>query len=635
MQSFFFAAGDTSKTVDVFLPNSSSTTGAGLTGLVFNTASLIAYYRISPTGTATSLSLVTQTVGGAYSSGGFVEIDATHMQGMYRLDIPNAVLASQGTTTVYLSGATNLAVVPIQLNVTVPVGLDQSQALPTNPVANSTGEALFILDNMAGRIGTAQAGASSTITLDAGASSTDGRYVGYGIYLYGGTGGGIRGVGQERTIVAYVGSTKVATLAQAWGTNPDATSKFILYVQPFANTGIWSGTVVATPATAGIPDVNIKNINNVVAPTPGATGGILIAGSNAATTFAGLTTGALACTTITASGAVAFQSTFAVTTSTSLAALSCSTLTASGAVAFQSTFAVTGTSTFTGNMAMSAGLNITQSSANTSALVVTGNGTGHGAIFTSGGGVTGDGLKVVSAATNGNGLTLVHAGSGVDFNATTTPLTLAKTTNITGFNDIAATAIVSSGAITTNAGAVSTVTTTATATNLTNAPTSGDFTATMKSSLGTAVGTAQTGDSFAVVNSGTFGNSAIHTQITNLQTHGDTAWATATGFATPTNITNLQTHGDSAWATATGFSTFNPASTGVFLTAAGMDNVVVESGLNARQAMSIIASASGGVLSGAGTTTITIDGAGVVTQRIVATVDTNGNRSAVTLHPPA
>jgi hypothetical protein len=48
---------------------------------------------------------------------------------------------------------------------------------------------------------------------------------------------------------------------------------------------------------------------------------------------------------------------------------------------------------------------------------------------------------------------------------------LAKTTNITGFNDIAATAIVSSGAITTSGGSVSTVTTTTTATNLTNLPT--------------------------------------------------------------------------------------------------------------------------------------------------------------------
>lgn len=137
---------------------------------------------------------------------------------------------------------------------------DMTQVLPTTPVANTVGEALFLADILGGRFGTAQAGAASTITLDAGASAVDGRYVGYGVFLYGGTGGGVRGVGQERTIVAYNGTTKVATVAQAWGTNPDNTSKFMLIVQPFANVGMWNGTVVATPATAGIPDVNAKNV---------------------------------------------------------------------------------------------------------------------------------------------------------------------------------------------------------------------------------------------------------------------------------------------------------------------------------------------------------------------------------------
>ncbi len=109
----------------------------------------------------------------------------------------------------------------------------------------------------------------------------------------------------------------------------------------------WSGSVV-TPVGLAIPVV-----------AAGAANGLTIAGSNAATTFAGLTTGALSCTTITASGAVAFQSTFAVTTSTSLAALSCTTLTASGAVAFQSTFAVTGTTTLTGNVSLGGSLGVT------------------------------------------------------------------------------------------------------------------------------------------------------------------------------------------------------------------------------------------------------------------------------------
>jgi hypothetical protein len=111
------------------------------------------------------------------------------------------------------------------------------------------------------------------------------------------------------------------------------------------------------------------------------------------------------------------------------------------------------------SLSITAGMTITQSSANASGLSITGNGTGHGMIVTSGSGVTGDGLRAVSASTNGNGITGVKTGTGNDFNCTSTPLVLAKTTNITGFNDIAATAIVSAGAITTNAGAVSNVTT--------------------------------------------------------------------------------------------------------------------------------------------------------------------------------
>ncbi|HET6327066.1 MAG TPA: hypothetical protein VFG04_20465, partial [Planctomycetaceae bacterium] len=82
---------------------------------------------------------------------------------------------------------------------------------------------------------------------------------------------------------------------------------------------------------------------------------------------------------------------------------------------------------------------------------------GHGIAATSGGGSIGDGFTATAASSNGNGVTFTHSGTGKDLNATTTPLTLAKTTNITGLNDIAATAIVSGGAITTSSGKVSEV----------------------------------------------------------------------------------------------------------------------------------------------------------------------------------
>ena len=51
-------AGSTDQTIDVFLQDSSSSTGAGLTGLLYNTSGLTCYYRKGATGTSTQLSLV-------------------------------------------------------------------------------------------------------------------------------------------------------------------------------------------------------------------------------------------------------------------------------------------------------------------------------------------------------------------------------------------------------------------------------------------------------------------------------------------------------------------------------------------------------------------------------------------------
>jgi hypothetical protein len=79
----------------------------------------------------------------------------------------------------------------------------------------------------------------------------------------------------------------------------------------------------------------------------------------------------------------------------------------------------------------------------------------------------------------------------------------------------------------------------------------------------------------------------------------------------------------------------NDDKAGYALASNGLDAVTVETGLNARQSLSIIAASTAGVLSGATTNTYTFDGAGVITTRIVATLDGNGNRLSVTLSPPA
>ena len=75
--------------------------------------------------------------------------------------------------------------------------------------------------------GTAQAGGASTITLAAGASATNGLYNTQYVYITGGTGSG-----QNAQITGYVGATKVATVASAWATAPDATSTYELRYCP-------------------------------------------------------------------------------------------------------------------------------------------------------------------------------------------------------------------------------------------------------------------------------------------------------------------------------------------------------------------------------------------------------------------
>ena len=100
--------GKTSKLLDVFIQDSSSTTGAGLTGLVYNTASLTAYYYREGAASATAITLATMTLG-TWATGGFVVVDGTNLPGLYQLGIPDAALATGADSVViYLKGAANM-----------------------------------------------------------------------------------------------------------------------------------------------------------------------------------------------------------------------------------------------------------------------------------------------------------------------------------------------------------------------------------------------------------------------------------------------------------------------------------------------------------------------------------------------
>lgn len=111
--------------LNVFIQDSSSVTGTGLTGLVYNTAGLTCYFRRGNTGTVTALTLVTlANAQAAHADGGFIEIDATNMPGWYRLDLSDAIVASGVTeAAIQLKGAANMAPVNIGIEIVEPVAL--------------------------------------------------------------------------------------------------------------------------------------------------------------------------------------------------------------------------------------------------------------------------------------------------------------------------------------------------------------------------------------------------------------------------------------------------------------------------------------------------------------------------------
>jgi len=200
--------GSTDVTIDVWIADSSSSVGAGLTGLAYDSASLVCYYRRGATGSATPLSLATQTVDGAHSDGGFVEISSANMPGMYRLDLEDAICASGvDEVSIELKGAANMVPVPIRLE---------------------------LRDTPWSHRGTAQSGGSDKVRLATTASTTADFHNGQVAYIRSGT-----GAGQSRVIIdyttdrdAYVYVAGASNEGRAWDFSPDNTSVIEIYPLP-------------------------------------------------------------------------------------------------------------------------------------------------------------------------------------------------------------------------------------------------------------------------------------------------------------------------------------------------------------------------------------------------------------------
>lgn len=109
---YFYIVGDASH----------ASPGDPVTGLLFSdieTGGSASYMRQGAT--RTDLTLVTQTIAGIHTDGGFVEVDATNMPGVYRCDYPDAAYLTGVDFVVcqiVVASANNAVAAPIQVEIT-------------------------------------------------------------------------------------------------------------------------------------------------------------------------------------------------------------------------------------------------------------------------------------------------------------------------------------------------------------------------------------------------------------------------------------------------------------------------------------------------------------------------------------
>ena len=105
-----------------------------------------------------------------------------------------------------------------------PTAAQVADAVWDEAMADHTAEDSFGSQLQSFHDGTAQAGTSSSITLDATGSSSTNDFYNYGVIeILAGT-----GASQSRQITDYNGTTKVATVDPAWTTNPSSDSQYTI-----------------------------------------------------------------------------------------------------------------------------------------------------------------------------------------------------------------------------------------------------------------------------------------------------------------------------------------------------------------------------------------------------------------------
>lgn len=161
---------------------------------------------------------LTLTITASKNGGSFSSISPTVTElsnGSYKIALTTSHTDTAGELWLYIT-ATGAEPQYVACIVEAPVDV---QTINSNATAAATLAAFW----SAQITNTAQAGASTTITLSSGSNATNDYYNDMAVVILSGT-----GAGQVRKISDYNGSTKVATVEVAWATNPDNTSVYMI-----------------------------------------------------------------------------------------------------------------------------------------------------------------------------------------------------------------------------------------------------------------------------------------------------------------------------------------------------------------------------------------------------------------------
>ncbi len=141
-----YRAGETSVVVEVFIQN---TSGSPLTGLTYNAPGLTCYYKRnngSGTVNASINNIITLGVyAGSATNAALKEVDAVHMPGLYELHLPNNALAAPARSVVFfLSGAANMAPLPMEIALYDPNGIDANVIAINGGPTNAPNATLYL-----------------------------------------------------------------------------------------------------------------------------------------------------------------------------------------------------------------------------------------------------------------------------------------------------------------------------------------------------------------------------------------------------------------------------------------------------------------------------------------------------------